>query len=498
MDIAHITTIIRDIVYAECESLRDRIRNDVRDTLINESVRLTPRPVRNTASPLIQPPVHGSGSLLGYLSSFSKGALTRFRSDIQQQALEAVRRRQNHTLVVLPTGGGKSLLWMLPAATFFCDLVTIIIVPFTALRHDIKRHCADIGLPCAEWSQQSPDAPLVLVPLEMVADSSFQTFARIRAREGRLAQIVIEEVHLTITTQGYRKDLEFLNELFIFNVPVLLLSATVPPHAVDTVKSFLGITRLDVLRAPTSITNLRIEVHVLGDTEECLAATYDRVLSLLPMLEDTNGRGIIICCTKTDAAAVATKLGLEAYHGQLDGAAQARLHGMWVDGHQKVMPARTAFGSGLDFAHVRFVIHYQLSYSMWDYIQEIGRAGRDGLTAYAIMYVDRSLQPTAPDPDLQGVNVLTDMVFREKNCRRLPISTHNDGVPVNCLAMSELCDLCTAHSTAKDARHVIYISIYFTDKSLGRNTKQTCWMTTMCPLGSSVHGVSIFSRWDGW
>ena len=60
--------------------------------------------------------------------------------------------------------------------------------------------------------------------------------------------------------------------------------------------------------------NVQIEVHVLGDTEECLVAMYNHVQSLLPMLEDTDSRGIIICRTKTDVAAIAMKLSIEAYH----------------------------------------------------------------------------------------------------------------------------------------------------------------------------------------
>jgi superfamily II DNA helicase RecQ len=379
------------------------------------------------------------------LVQWSRGKFKNFKSQTQLQALDAIRSRQDHLLVVMPTGGGKSLLWQLPAGTFWSTKVSLIVVPFVALKQDITRHAAKLHLSCESWFQkmQKATSSVVLVSIEQLKLAEFQAFVRMLVHQRQLGQIVIDEAHLILTADNYRKDVIHLAQLYTLHVTITLLSATFPPQSVPHLKDFLHLRDLKIFRERTMVPSLVIEINV-EDNEH---AWKERILSMArrvqPWLEERNAQGVIFCQKKDECLYFAQCLAVPAYHAGLDTASREMIYKNWVTGQKCLVVATSAFGTGVDGPNVLCVIHAGIPYSMIDYLQEIGRAGRNGTKSYAIMFAQSQQYANVPGGDHKGIRALNDLVFSEKECRRLPMSHFNDGEFLSCALVGEMCDLCS-------------------------------------------------------
>ncbi|MCC7360181.1 MAG: RecQ family ATP-dependent DNA helicase [Anaerolineales bacterium] len=326
----------------------------------------------------------------------------------QQVAVEHVLAGRD-TLVVMPTGSGKSLIYQL--AGLLLPGVTLVISPLVALMKDQVDGLTRRGLPATfvnssldglEQSRRLRDVAagkykLVLVSPERLRSASFQAAISRPA----LSLLAVDEAHcLSQWGHDFRPDyLHLAQARRDLKVPVTVaLTATATPRVQDDIVGLLGLPKAERLVTGFNRPNLSFEVHTAADLStkmKLLAAVLREALPAQPERAPGHGLprggGIIYTGTRKDAENVAAyvndrlKIPARYYHGQLDPAARSEVQEAFLSGDLPVVAATNAFGLGIDRPDVRFVIHYALPGSLEAYYQEAGRAGRDGLPARAVL-----------------------------------------------------------------------------------------------------------------
>ncbi|KAK4095671.1 P-loop containing nucleoside triphosphate hydrolase protein, partial [Parathielavia hyrcaniae] len=162
------------------------------------------------------------------------GPEARFRG-VQEAALRAIMRQESPIVVVMGTGGGKSMLFMLPAACAAgAGGLTVVVVPLVSLRGDIKDRCDALGIECVEWSGRRPHewASIVLVTPEAAVSESFGHFINRQRAMGRLDRIVVDECHVVLDSGaggGWRSRMLGLRGLVKAETQLVYLTATLRP-----------------------------------------------------------------------------------------------------------------------------------------------------------------------------------------------------------------------------------------------------------------------------
>ncbi|KAL5562840.1 hypothetical protein UlMin_032587 [Ulmus minor] len=308
--------------------------------------------------------------------------------------------------VLMPTGGGKSLTYQLPA--IICPGITLVICPLVSLIQDQIMHLLQANIPATylsanmEWSEQQEilrelmsdycKYKLLYVTPEKVAKSDvlLRHLESLHSRE-LLARIVIDEAHcVSQWGHDFRPDyqgLGILKQKFP-KTPVLALTATATASVKEDVVQALGLVNCIVFRQSFNRPNLRYSV--IPKTKKCLD-DIDKFIKE----NHYDECGIIYCLSRNDCEKVAEKLqdcGHKAafYHGTMDSTLRAFVQKQWSKDEINVICATVAFGMGINKPDVRFVIHHSLPKSIEGYHQECGRAGRDGQHSSCVLYYSYS------------------------------------------------------------------------------------------------------------
>lgn len=316
----------------------------------------------------------------------------------QRAAVESVVAG-NDTLIVMPTGAGKSAIYQL--AGLLIDGPTIVVSPLLALQHDqvesIDAHDLDGGaeqlnstLTAAERSsllERLADGTLefcFLAPEQLTRDDTLDAL-----RSARPSLFVVDEAHC-ISSWGhdFRADYLRLGAVIddLGHPTVLALTATASPPVRDDIVAALRMRDANVLVHGFERPNIHLAVERVPDER----AAEDALRSLLASLD---GTGLVYVDTRARAEELAEELGTDerpafAYHAGLDDDSRAAVHERFAAEQPCVVCATVAFGLGVDVAHVRFVVHDAAPESLDSYYQEVGRAGRDGEPAWGVL-VDR-------------------------------------------------------------------------------------------------------------
>ena len=330
---------------------------------------------------------------------------------IQRDIIESIGAGHD-TLGLMPTGGGKSITFQVPALAM--EGMCIVITPLIALMKDQVHHLRQLGIRAeAIYSGLQHDnilrilencilgsTKLLYVSPERLGSSLFQT----KLRHMRISFITVDEAHC-ISQWGYDfrpSYLEIANiRELLPDVPFLALTATATPQVVDDIcdklsrnpsptsitstTSFTGSTGFNVFRMSFERKNLSYLVKHSDDKH------YD----LIRLLEQVQGSAIVYVRSRRHAREISehlTKAGLSAtfYHAGLDHADKDQRQRNWQHDRVRIMVATNAFGMGIDKPDVRIVIHYDCPDSIEAYFQEAGRAGRDGQPAQAILLYNSS------------------------------------------------------------------------------------------------------------
>ncbi|GBG63031.1 hypothetical protein CBR_g34731 [Chara braunii] len=304
--------------------------------------------------------------------------------------------------VLMPTGGGKSLTYQVPAA---CNSgVTLVVSPLVSLIRDQIMHLEEANIPAAylsanlTWeetlavlngiSEPDPRYRLLYVTPEKIARSNslFSTLEQLYRRD-MLSRIVIDEAHcVSQWGHDFRPDyqgLRVLKEKFP-KTPVLALTATASMTVKEDVVQVLGLRNCVLFRQSFNRPNLRYEVR--QKTKKCFEE-IDKFIRA----NYQNECGIIYCLSRNDcekSAEILRNMGHKAafYHANMDPAERDRVQQQWSRDEVYIICATIAFGMGINKPDVRFVIHHSLPKSIEGYHQESGRAGRDGQSATCILY----------------------------------------------------------------------------------------------------------------
>jgi ATP-dependent DNA helicase RecQ len=297
-------------------------------------------------------------------------------------------------LVLMPTGGGKSLCYQVPA---LCrEGVGVVVSPLIALMEDQVAQLRQFGVAAAALHSDLPEgeARKVLAELHSGELKLLYVSPERLVLEGMLSRLetlpialfAVDEAHC-VSQWGHHfrpeyRGLGVLSERFP-RTPRLALTATADPRTVEDIRRQLGMTEDPVFRGGFDRPNIRIEASP-RDQERAQLRAFLKEHAGVP------GAGIVYCGTRNKTEQTAEWLRADGYdalafHAGMDAQAKRDAHRRFARGDAVVMCATIAFGMGIDRPDVRWVVHLDLPKSPESWYQEIGRAGRDGLPARALL-----------------------------------------------------------------------------------------------------------------
>ena len=340
------------------------------------------------------------------------------------------------TLALLPTGGGKSICFQVPAMTM--EGICIVITPLISLMKDQVMHLKKIGIAAAaifsgmhhnEIEIIYNQAAFGMLKFLYVSPERLMTDAFIEAlKKMNVNMIAVDESHC-ISQWGYDFRPPYLKiaeiRKYIPHAPVLALTATATPQVVEDIQYRLGFKKNNVFQ--TSYERKNVTYNVIHEADK-----FGLMYRLFKKMD--KGSGIVYVRSRKRTKIIADWLqsvGISAsfYHAGLDAKLRDYRQQLWMDGKIKVIVATNAFGMGIDKPDVRLVVHLDLPDSLEAYFQEAGRAGRDLQPSEAFLLVAdidvKKLQENIQSsyPDLNRIKMIYDTIG---NYLQIPIGAGLD------------------------------------------------------------------------
>ena len=318
---------------------------------------------------------------------------------IQEDIIDSISKNKD-TLGLMPTGGGKSITFQVPALAK--EGMCLVITPLIALMKDQVQNLKKRGIKAlAIYSGMSRQDIIITLENCIFGNYKFLYISperldteifRTKLRKMHISMITVDESHC-ISQWGYDFRPAYLKiaeiRELLPDVPVLALTATATPEVVKDIQARLHFRHKNVFRMSFERNNL---AYIVRKTE-------NKTAELLHILRSMPGSAIIYARNRRRTKEITELLNNEHitadfYHAGLDDATKDIRQHRWQSGESRVMVATNAFGMGIDKPDVRIVIHMDLPDSIEAYFQEAGRAGRDGQKAYAVILYAKSDKTT--------------------------------------------------------------------------------------------------------
>jgi ATP-dependent DNA helicase RecQ len=349
---------------------------------------------------------------------------------MQEAIIKRIVLEKKHSLVLMPTGGGKSLCYQLPALYF--DNSTIVISPLIALMQDQVDVLRKKNIPAAfinsTLSKQEKEKRLKdfvdgKIKLLYVTPERFRKpdFVE-QIKKVKIDLLAIDEAHcISEWGHDFRPDYSRIGEFreMIGNPLTIALTATATLDVQLDIINKLNIaeSEIKIFHQGIERPNLRLEAVDVFDDKE-------KLKEIIFVLEKYRGSGIIYFSLIKTLEKFSEILGDNGfahglYHGKLEHRQRKKMQRDFLNGNQKLILATNAFGMGIDKADIRFVIHAEVPSSIESYYQEIGRAGRDGKDSLCMLLYNQEDLYTQmqfikwSNPDAKFYSALYDLLNRE-------------------------------------------------------------------------------------
>ncbi len=314
---------------------------------------------------------------------------------LQEDIIKSVAQGKD-TLGLMPTGGGKSITFQIPALAK--DGLCIVVTPLIALMKDQVKNLQKKGIKAvAVFTGMTQNEIEIALNNCIYGDYKFLYLSPERlgtevfltlVKKMNVNLIAVDESHC-ISQWGYDFRPSYLKiaeiKEYLPDVPVLALTATATPEVADDIQDKLHFKEKNLLKKSFERKNL---VYIVRDVE-------DKLKKLLEIANIVKGSGLVYVKSRKKTKEVAqylikNKITADFYHAGLDNKARDRKQSEWTRGKIRIIVATNAFGMGIDKANVRFVVHFDLPDSIEAYFQEAGRCGRDEKKAYAVLLYNKS------------------------------------------------------------------------------------------------------------
>jgi len=314
----------------------------------------------------------------------------------QQEIIEAVLQKKD-VIALLPTGSGKSLCYQIP--TLVADGFCIVISPLIALMNDqvsdlnkrnIKAVALTAGNSFDEIIQTFDNIKYGGIKFLYLSPEKIQSeLIQEKIKEVSVSLLAVDEAHC-ISEWGHDFRPSYLKlgslKALMPGTPVIALTATATGKVIDDIRQNLGLSKPEVFKKSFYRSNLSYNI----------IHTEDPYSKIPGILKKTEGPVIIYAGTRRATVEMAEYLqkrsfAATCYHGGLTEEEKAKAYELWFSEKKRIMVATTAFGMGINKANVRAILHINIPYSVENYLQETGRAGRDGITSYAVLLYSPAL-----------------------------------------------------------------------------------------------------------
>ncbi len=367
----------------------------------------------------------------------------------------------NNTFVIMPTGGGKSMCYQLPA--LLLDGTAIVVSPLIALmknqvdsirsvsNNEAVAHFLNSSLTKGEINKVKQDVQSGITKLLFVAPESLTKAENITFLTSvNVSFFAIDEAHcISEWGHDFRPEYRRLREIFekIQDVPVIALTATATPKVQYDIQKNLNMLDATVYKSSFNRDNLYYEIRPKKEVEREI---------IRYIKSKKNKSGIVYCLSRKKVEEIAELLQVNginalAYHAGLDANTRAKHQDMFLMEETSVIVATIAFGMGIDKPDVRFVVHHDIPKSLESYYQETGRAGRDGGEGECLVFynykdiekLEKFLQGKPVAEQEIGKQLLNEMVsFAETSVCRRKFILHYFGEDFDDANCHEYCDNC--------------------------------------------------------